>query len=291
MTAADEPQKYDFRQPRRLADDIEHLLASWQSGVAPLVTDRWSQQLGCDVAWQVQPLETLRSSDVSQGISETALATEILLGDPPETMWIVLARPLGLALVSCMLGEQLDALPEDRPLTDVEASLMELAIQEFAEALLDGQPDPQPLRCDYSGPRRPSDLTRVFSPQEPLTVVRFQLNGSFGDGSLLWLLSQAATLQFVARVSEGRLANRRSSSELEEIVRKIPLQIVVRLGRANLHVSELMNLRPGDVLILDQRVNEPLWGEVATAVKFRGWPGRVGKRQALQITGWVQPEE
>ena len=51
-----------------------------------------------------------------------------------------------------------------------------------------------------------------------------------------------------------------------------------------------MNLRPGDVLILDQRVNEPLWGEVATAVKFRGWPGRVGRRQAVQITGWVKPE-
>ena len=231
MTAAAELPKYDFRQPSRLADDIEHLLQSWQDSVVPLVTDRWSQQLGCDATWQVQPLQTVRSSGLLQEMSESSLCAEIALGEPSTVMWMVWPRPLGLALVSRMLGEVLDALPEDRPLTDVEASLMELAIQELAEALFDGQPCPQPLACRYSGPRRLSDLTRVFSPQEPLTAARFELSGSFGSGSLFWLLSQSATLQFVARVSECNLANRRSSSQLEEIIRRIPMPIIVRLGR------------------------------------------------------------
>lgn len=290
MTAAAELPKYDFRQPSRLADDMEHLLKSWQNAVIPLVTERWTQQLGCDVLWQVQSLNAARSSDLAQELPEEVVCSEIELGEPPAATWVILPRRLALALVIQMLGEPLQEFPEDRPLTDVEAALMEHAVQEFAEALLDGQPMSQPLRCRYVGRRRVSDLTRAFSPREPLAAARFQLSGSYGQEQLLWLLSQSAALQFVTRAGESGVADR-SSSHMEELVRRIPVQVVVRLGRANMHVSELVNLQPGDVLVLDQRVHEPLCAEVAGATTFRGWPGRVGPRQAFQIKGWVKPEE
>jgi flagellar motor switch protein FliM len=65
---------------------------------------------------------------------------------------------------------------------------------------------------------------------------------------------------------------------------------VIRLGQAKLHVSELLNLRPGDVVVLDQRVSEPLSIEVCGTRKYVGWPGRVGNRQAFQIQGMVEDQ-
>ena len=35
---------------------------------------------------------------------------------------------------------------------------------------------------------------------------------------------------------------------------------------------------------LDQRINEPLNAKIDGTIKFRGWPGRVGSRQALRIS-------
>ena len=61
---------------------------------------------------------------------------------------------------------------------------------------------------------------------------------------------------------------------LEETVRQISVPLVVRLGSANLHLSELVNLQPGDVVILEQRVSDPLWAEVAGTPKLRAAPSR-----------------
>jgi len=48
-------------------------------------------------------------------------------------------------------------------------------------------------------------------------------------------------------------------------------------------MSELAALTAGDVIILDQRIGEPLLATVGDVPVFWGWPGRLGMRQAYQI--------
>jgi len=54
-------------------------------------------------------------------------------------------------------------------------------------------------------------------------------------------------------------------------------------GTAKITLSEMARLKPGDLLVLRQKVSEPLAAEVAGAPKFRVWPGAVGSRAAVQI--------
>ena len=74
-------------------------------------------------------------------------------------------------------------------------------------------------------------------------------------------------------------------------IRKIPLEVVVGLGRTSIHVADLVNLQVGDIVILNQRVSDPLYAEVAGTVKYLGWPGRLGTRQAFQIGSLVAPDD
>ena len=66
------------------------------------------------------------------------------------------------------------------------------------------------------------------------------------------------------------------------------LEISVQLGAARLPLHQLTRLRVGDLVILDQRVHEPLAAFVAGEQKFKGWPGRAGARQAFQIDSSVE---
>jgi flagellar motor switch protein FliM len=91
----------------------------------------------------------------------------------------------------------------------------------------------------------------------------------------------------MTNVSECRQAEAQGSASLEQTIHQIPMQVVVHLGKANVHVSDLMHLQPGDIVILDQRVSDPLSAEVGELTKFLGWPGRVGTRQAFQVTEMV----
>ncbi len=294
MSSGDhKPVSYDFRQPRRLADDIETILMMWQKRIASQVADRWTQNLACTAPWEPKPLETTRSSSFAASVREqgSIVCFEIGLGPDRDLTWLMIPRQLALAIVSTMLGETIEELPEDRSLTDVESSLLELAAQEFEHGLIESQPCDESLRCEVLGTERFQLLTRRFPETEPLVVAGFELNGSFGAGQVYWLLSQNAVLKFATHMSECRVTRDSNADELEETVKKIPLQVVVKLGRASVHVSDLMNLQEGDVIILDQRVSDPLSAEVAGTTKFRGWPGRVGSRQAYQISMLFTPED
>ena len=73
------------------------------------------------------------------------------------------------------------------------------------------------------------------------------------------------------------------SRQVEALVRELPVKFAVALGSIELSLSDIGSLRAGDLLILKQRISEPLVGLVDGQEKFRAWPGRVGSRLAIQV--------
>ncbi len=63
--------------------------------------------------------------------------------------------------------------------------------------------------------------------------------------------------------------------------------MTVVLGTVELSLADLSRLSVGDVVILDQRVSEPLTAELAGQQKCAGWPGRVGTRQAFEVASFL----
>ena len=281
------PVPYDFRKPRRLADDVEYILSAWHADASRAIADGWALHYGVATKWEATSLETMRSSDLSSELTHPFLAYCIVLRDDTEPMWLILPRTLAIACTASMFGEPPSELPEDRELTDVEKSLTELTLQELLNALVDSQPCASPIKCQLRGQRHPRELTRTFPDQEQITVATFAVEGHFGSATVHWVLSQPAVLGFATHVGECRTDGGSERGELEKTVRKIPFEVVVRLGNANIHVSDLINLRVGDLLLLNQRISEPLVAEVAGTRKFVGFPGRIGTGQAFQIKSHV----
>jgi flagellar motor switch protein FliM len=71
--------------------------------------------------------------------------------------------------------------------------------------------------------------------------------------------------------------------QLEALVREMTVDVAVVLGTADLTMNELAHLKAGDLVVLRQKVSQPLDGLVSGARKFRVWPGVVGSRTAVQI--------
>lgn len=289
MTSSD-PVPYDFRKPRRLADDVEYILSAWHADVSSAIADGWALHFGVATKWEAGSLETTRSSDLSNELTHPFLAYSIVLRDDTEPMWLIMPRTLAIACIANMFGEPPTELPEDRELTDVEQSLIELVLHEVLHALIDSQPCASPIKCQLQGQRHPRELTRTFPEQEQITVATFSVEGQFGVTTVYWVLSQAAVLGFATHVGECRTDGGSERGEMEKTVRKIPFEVVVRLGNANIHVSDLVNLQVGDLVLLNQRVSEPLVAEVAGSMKFLGFPGRLGTGQAFQINSHITPD-
>ena len=207
----------------------------------------------------------------------------VVLGDGAAASDFQFPRPLLLALVGNILGEAAESLPEDRELTNVEESLAELLIQEIVEAMNLSQPAAPPCRCVLEPPKEDDD--------EPLTedegeavVLTFRVTGSFGESTATWALSSEAVSAYA--VHHEQLESESSGDarpQLEALVRHVPLELVVWLGETTIHISELANLAPGDIVLLNRRITEPLMACVAGRDRFAAWPGRVGSWQAVHV--------
>ncbi|MFO0865831.1 MAG: FliM/FliN family flagellar motor C-terminal domain-containing protein [Gemmataceae bacterium] len=72
-------------------------------------------------------------------------------------------------------------------------------------------------------------------------------------------------------------------NQLEALVRNLPLDVTVILGTVEVPLAQLANLQRGDLILLEQRISEPLSAYLGDKPFFRGWPTRAGSYQAFAI--------
>jgi flagellar motor switch protein FliM len=73
-----------------------------------------------------------------------------------------------------------------------------------------------------------------------------------------------------------------------ENLNEMPIPVRVIMGRAQLTLSEAMNLEVGDVIALDTMLTQNMVMEVANATQFYTRVGKSGKKMAVQVVSVVR---
>ena len=106
-----------------------------------------------------------------------------------------------------------------------------------------------------------------------------------------WLLPLEGLLNLLEQPGQARDAAAADAAktrpQLQQRVQELPLEVTVVLGTVDLRLSQLSNLKVGDVIVLGQRVSETMTASMAGEKKMRGWPGRIGSFQAIQIDSFL----
>jgi flagellar motor switch protein FliM len=278
---------YDFRRPGRLTSDIEHRLASWLRSALALIPPRWAKHLTMPVDITLAGIQTSDPSEALSLLPDAIVCHCLGLGDLPMNSLLAFPRTLSLAVLAGVMGDSPAELPRDRVLTPVEDSLWNFLLQQIVQALLETWPGTEPLKLAIGSAVNQPKRARVLAPDATLLVAIFEMAGPFGQSKWFWLVPQHDLIERLTRASQDTRQHSLRPA-LETIVGEMPVELCVRLGAAELPVSQLSRLRAGDVVILDQRVTDPLTACIAGQARFYVWPGRVGVRRALQIDSLVE---
>lgn len=277
-----EVKAYDFRQPGGIDHSITRQMEAWLTSTCPQLDERIAQYMAQPIPFAAGEIGLRRAGDIIEKLPEVTFAWFIKLGAEKTPTAMILSRQLTLALVGGMLGEEYDALPDDRALTAVESSLAELFIQEIMAATQEGFTGEEPLILEYDRVDAKPHRSRVFPADDNLAIVRLSLSASFGEHTIEWLIPHdALETTFPAHEASGQTEE--DKRRLVELVKQIPIQLEAHLGETEMHISEMTNLAPGDVVVLNQRLIDPLSVCIQQHGVFRGWAGRIGKNQALYV--------
>lgn len=277
------PAAFDFRKPP--PGVLERHVAGWLTLALRRASGTWTRLLPYATDLKVGAVDGVTASAGLAALAEEAIGFPITTSDAVDgTSLLAINRPILLALLAGLLGETPKSLPDDREPTDLEASLLDYLTRELVLSHLEkGWPVANPPRLTRGEPGTPRAVWRMPG-GDSILLATLVISTPFGEYPIHLLVPRVGRWEQLARV-EVRLnpVVPGAKEQIEALVREMPVDLAVVLGTADLTMHDLASLKAGDVVVLRQKVHQPLDGFVAGARKFRVWPGEVGGRAAILI--------
>jgi flagellar motor switch protein FliM len=211
---------------------------------------------------------------------------------------IIIESRLIFTLVDILFGGdgQSNFKIEGREFTAIENSLIKKVV---LSTLVDFERVWKPIHEIKVSYQR-SEVNPQFAQIVPLTdvviVVNFELEMEFSSGVITICIPYASLEPIRDKLTAGfqsdRLeVDREWSSRFKNGLMTANIEIVAELGRTDLTAKDVVDLKKGDVIVLDKHNGDPLDIYIEGIRKFKAHPGLYKGNKAIQISGTIQGKE
>lgn len=277
------PGAFDFRKPP--PGEHERQIGKWLTLTARQASGVWARLIPYPTELKPGPVAGISASRGMGQLTDETVGLPITTADSADgALLLAIPKPLLLALLAGLLGEKPEYLPAERELTELESSLIDyLARELFLTPLQKGWPGADPPALTAGNPGTPRSVWRVPG-GEAILMATILISTPFGEHPVYLLVPKVGRWEKMTLIDlRARPVPPGPREQLEALVREMKVDLAVVLGTADLTMHDLAQLKAGDVVVLRQKVNQPLDGLISGARKFTVWPGVVGTRAAVLI--------
>lgn len=289
---------YDFKRALRFSKDQIRSLTRIYENYARLLTTYFSAQLRTFVQINVASVDQLPYEEFIRSIPKMTILN-VFHAHPLEGGLIMEVNPnIAYAMLDRLLGGQGKGVPNLETLTEIETSIMEKvfskALSNFEEAwksIIDLDVEPEFLEVN-------PQFLQVVSPNETVAVVSLSTKIGDATGMINFCLPHVSLEPIMNKLSAHYwLSTQKKARDpievqaLEDRVKKTKVPVIAKLGESSLTVSEFLRLAVGDVIRLNDRVEEPLTVLVGEQEKYIAQPGQYRGNVAVQIIDIIGEED
>jgi len=297
---------YDFKRPDKFSKEQIRTVQNMHESFARLTTSSLSAQLRCLVEVKVAAVDQLTYEEFTRSIP-TPTALGIINMDPLKGSAILEIDPgITFAIVDRLFGGPGISLAKiNRELTDIESSVMEGIILRILGNMREAWSQIIELRPRLSNIDTNPQFIQIVPPNEMVILVTLEIKINDKqkevnvEGMMNFCIPYLTIEPIVNKLSTQfwySTVRRNTTSEyLDKIknqISEISIPLVVELGKTELLMSEVVALKPGDIILLpNSPVNGPLTINVVNRKKYLCKPGLVGNKVAVQITDVLDESE
>jgi flagellar motor switch protein FliM len=281
---------YDFKHPNRVSKDQVRTLENMHDNFAGHISSTMSAMLRTMVDVDLISVDQINYSEYIMSLVSPSCT--FTFGAPPlEGLCIMDFNPaLTFAFIDRMFGGGEKILEIERELTGIEKSVMAKIAQKIYKDLEDSWQNIVPLAIEQKSFETNPQFIQIVPANETVIVVSLQLK-LFSTTGLLTICYPYVSLESVlVKLSAQNwidATKRRSLPESREIntqnLQNVAVGASVILARASLKMKEFLNLRVGDVITTEVKINSAADLLIDGRKKFSCRPGLFGKRRACQI--------
>jgi flagellar motor switch protein FliM len=291
------PVVYDFRRPNKFTREHVRALQIASETFARQFTTVLSTTLRTVSQVQARGIHQLAYDEYIRDVPNPTYLAILSLAPLAGASIFHLPLPVVMTAVDRLLGGPGAGPALHRPLTEIEQSLMRdllgRVLRELAYAFESLTPLEPVVLHQESNPQfaqigSPSDMVIVF-------VYDLRIGGQAGEATLC--VPFASLQPVLDEVAGNSLLAGRVETDAESVRDALagrmggaPVTVSVSFPPVTLALSDIVDLRPGDVLPLEHSVDAPLEVSVGGLPRFSARPGRRGKRLACVITSVAAKE-
>lgn len=284
------PQLYDFRRPNKLSRDATRALQVANETFARQATTILTTSLRNTSTVTLLSVEQRTYQEYISSLASPTFLVTIGVDPLPGVVMLEFSLRAAMVAVDYLLGGNGGAQQPERPLTDIEATLLTSLVRRLVnempyafEALVSIRPELVSIELS-------PQFVQNAAPSDVMIVASFDMRIGSEEtlGTLCWPFEalHGSLEALSAKPLRGGLGAAEAAAveaTLADRISTAPVDVTVRFDSVALTPGEILGLEPGDVLPLRHPVAAPLAVAVAGVPYAVAVPGSTGKRLACRI--------
>ncbi len=211
--------------------------------------------------------------------------------DPLKGSSVVELDPsITFAIIDRLFGGKGESLKTNRELTDIELSVIEGIIVRLLGNLRESWANVIDLRPRLGNIETNPQFAQIVPPNSMVVLTTFDTKVGDVEGMMNFCIPYMTIEPIISKLSAQfwySSVRKGTSSEnlnlIKEQISDVPIDIIVKLSETELNFNEIAAIREGDVIRLKDSTKTDVDVIIGDGVKFKGRPGVIGKRRAIQV--------
>lgn len=285
-------QVYDFRRPHRVSKErLRTLEAMYERLVKSLEGWLLGRSRG-QIEMRLLSVEQFSFGEFMLSLPTPCASFIFDVHDSGGQQAVIdFGLPFAYFMVDRLFGGGGDARVPERALTPIERMALRVVAERVSQELTDIWRDHVTLQLVQNGFESIPEILRAANREDPVLVGNIEVTAGEQSSLLLLCLPFAVLEKFFVSGGQRRvdavLGSEREREQTRELtatsVRATRIEVAARLADFALPMRELARLRVGSVLSTGIPIDSELEVRISGQARFRGAPGRVGRRLAVRI--------
>ena len=290
-------RNYDFARPSKFSKEHLRTLEIIFEHYGRLLSTNLPVYLRKNIQVEVMNSEAVTYSEFSNALSNPVLLGVIDFAPLQGEILMEMATPLGYAIVDRMLGGVGLPLDKNRDFTEIELIIIERIMNVCVNLLREPWENVADVTPRLTRIETNSQFAQIISPGEMIAIVT--INVKIGDAEgLMNICLPFLTIESVMDklntkfwYSNMQVKDEVSYTEdIEALLQKAEIPVKAILGYGKISVVDFGLLQPGDLLLLDRKIDDEMDVYVGNIKKFTALPGAYDKDYAVRITSVIREE-
>jgi flagellar motor switch protein FliM len=283
---------YDFKRPDKFSKEQIRTISIMHETFARLTTTALSASLRTLAHVHVASVDQLTYEEFIRSIpNPTTLA--VINMDPLKGMALLEIDPaVTYTIIDRLFGGQGEGAKINRELSEIEQAVIESIIVRILGNMREAWSTVIDLRPRLGQIETNPQFAQVVPPTEMVVLVTLETKVGEVEGMMNFCIPYITIEAIVSKLTAQYMystVRRGTTTENMQVLRDqlntVSMQVVAEIGRMDITMRDVLSLRKGDVIRLQNvRVNDPMIIRVGNKKKFLCRPGRVGNKISVQIT-------